>query len=172
MTKRKLDAKIVAPVMGGRSHVTFRIREDFLKHIKTECARLNCSRGVYIEVLLQNAWETGAISIADAFQYDSGVEWISQALGIDIKVYVEGGKNPSAPTYMRRPNATFLMRQSYLRKVRDECARLNCSRGVYFELLLKKSWEVNAIAIADVVEYGLECRNMLDKQIDAFKPMP
>lgn len=139
MTK-KIDAKVVAQAIDDRrTHATFRIREDLLKRVREESNRLNCSRGVYFEILLQKTWKAGLISIADVFQYDPTIEWVSQVLGMDIKPILKEETNPIIPTYMRRVHSTFLIRESYLRKARNECIRLNCSTGVYIELLLKKS---------------------------------
>jgi hypothetical protein len=57
------------------------------------------------------------------------------------------------PNYIKRPATTFRIREDFIVKVAQECDRLNCSRGVYFETLLLKAWGMGLINATDVLGY-------------------
>ena len=62
-----------------RQVTSFRLREDFAAKVSAECARLGCSKGVYIEILLVKAWDQGSITSADVFGYDPALRWLEEA---------------------------------------------------------------------------------------------
>lgn len=66
-----------------RPVTSFRLREDFAEKISIECDRLNCSKGVYIEILLAKAWEQGLITSGDVFAYDPTLRWVEQKIGFE-----------------------------------------------------------------------------------------
>jgi len=62
-----------------RPVTSLRLREDFAAKVSSECVRLRCSKGVYIEILLAKAWDQGLITSADVFAYDPALRWLEEA---------------------------------------------------------------------------------------------
>lgn len=80
MTKRKLDPKIQLPSYVERRHYACRIRLDLWDSLKNQCLALNCSQGVYLEILLEKALSnSGSVSVlpSDVFKYSSQGERLS-----------------------------------------------------------------------------------------------
>jgi hypothetical protein len=71
MTAKNPDAKLVAPLGIQRPVHSWRLRQDFIDIVEAECQKLNCSRGVYFEVLLLKSWNINLITADDVFSYDS-----------------------------------------------------------------------------------------------------
>ena len=69
MTKAKADAKIVIGSYVNRRHFAVRMREDILKRLRVECCRLNCSQGVYLELLLSKGLASGLVRDREVFAY-------------------------------------------------------------------------------------------------------
>lgn len=66
-----------------RPVTSFRLHQDFDEKVSSECARLGCSKGVYIEILLSKAWEQGLITSSDVFAYDPALRWVEQTIGVE-----------------------------------------------------------------------------------------
>ena len=101
MTKKKPDPMKQAPAGVKRPHYACRLREDFHDWIKAECVRLNCSQGVFLEVLVMKAIlssQAGTPLVAehDVFAYSSQERWFAMG-GINGFAYLrsEGPNNKS-----------------------------------------------------------------------------
>lgn len=66
-----------------RPVTSFRLREDFAAKVSAECARLGCSKGVYIEILLAKEWGQNSITSEDVFGYDPALRWLEEATSAD-----------------------------------------------------------------------------------------
>ncbi len=77
MTKPLPDALITGAFV-KRPVSSFRVREDFIETVRADCKRLNCSKGVYFEVLLEKAWKLELITSDDVFAYDAKLRWESE----------------------------------------------------------------------------------------------
>lgn len=62
--------------------------------------------------------------------------------------------------FVKRPVSSFRFREDFAEKVTTECARLGCSKGVYFEILLAKAWGQGLITTDDVFAYDPTVRWM------------
>jgi hypothetical protein len=62
--------------------------------------------------------------------------------------------------FVKRPVSSFRLREAFAEKVTTECARLGCSKGVYFEILLAKAWGQGLITTDDVFAYDAKVRWM------------
>lgn len=62
--------------------------------------------------------------------------------------------------FVKRPVSSFRLREDFAEIVTAECARLGCSKGVYFEILLAKAWEQGLITTDDVFAYDPTVRWM------------
>lgn len=70
--------------------------------------------------------------------------------------------------FVSRPVSSFRFREDFSARVTSECAKLGCSKGVYFEILLAKAWEQNLITSDDVISYDPTVR-WLDQAINSAK---
>lgn len=71
MTKKKPDAQFQCPPHERRKHYACLLREFVFDGFKREVSRLNCSQGVYLEILLIKAMENNLVTSEDVFEYDS-----------------------------------------------------------------------------------------------------
>lgn len=75
MTKRKIDPCVKLPPQEPRRHYACRVRLDLWDSLKLRCARLNCSQGVYLEILLEKVFASDDVidyvSAQDVFKYTS-----------------------------------------------------------------------------------------------------
>lgn len=62
--------------------------------------------------------------------------------------------------FVKRPVSSFRLREDFSEKVTAECARLGCSKGVYFEILLAKAWSHGLVTNEDVFAYDPTARWM------------
>ena len=69
MTRRKVDPLVSCHAFVRREHYACRIRFDQWQELKLRCARLNCSQGVYLEILLEKVF-----SASDAMAFVSDKE--------------------------------------------------------------------------------------------------
>ena len=79
-----------------RPVTSFRLREDFAERVSIECARLGCSKGVYIEIRLAKAWDQGLITSADVFAYDPTLRWVEPSGARRLKSYLQMSKDLAA----------------------------------------------------------------------------
>lgn len=49
-----------------RSHYACRLRDDYKQLVRQECERLNCSQGVFLELLLQAHFKNGIVTAGTA----------------------------------------------------------------------------------------------------------
>ena len=78
MTKRKLDPLVQLPSFVPRRHYACRVRLDLWNTLKEKCSSLNCSQGVYLEILLEKSltFPVSELSVTpqDLFKYSSQSE--------------------------------------------------------------------------------------------------
>ena len=79
MTKRKIDACLKLSPYVERRHYACRVRLDLWDALKAECARLNCTQGVYLEVALQKVISGGLVRSVDVFSYSPSIRWFEAA---------------------------------------------------------------------------------------------
>lgn len=92
MTKRKPDARFSCPPHEKRRHYACLLREFVFDAFKNEVARLNCSQGVYLEILLIKALESGLVTSEDVFEYDAQERPDGRMLSMDFAGVVKTGK--------------------------------------------------------------------------------
>lgn len=71
MTKRKIDHCVHLPPYVLRRHYACRIRLDLWDSLKLACSRLNCSQGVFLEIVLEKALSDSLVQPGDVFKYSS-----------------------------------------------------------------------------------------------------
>ncbi len=71
MTRKKPDTKFQCPPHEKRKHYACLLREFVRDAFKREVKRLNCSQGVYLEILLIKALENELVTVDDVFEYDA-----------------------------------------------------------------------------------------------------
>jgi hypothetical protein len=92
MTDRKPDAKFSCPPHEKRKHYACLLREFVFDAFKSEVARLNCSQGVYLEILLIKALESGLVTAEDVFEYDAQERSDGRMASMDFAGTVQAGK--------------------------------------------------------------------------------
>jgi len=92
MTKRKPDARFSCQPHEKRKHYACLLREFVLDAFKSEVARLNCSQGVYLEILLIKALESGLVKAEDVFAYDAQERSDGRMASIDFIGAIQSGK--------------------------------------------------------------------------------
>jgi hypothetical protein len=92
MTKRKPDARFSCPPHEKRKHYACLLREFVFDAFKGEVERLNCSQGVYLEILLIKALESGLVTSEDVFEYDAQERSDGRMLNMDFPGVVQAGK--------------------------------------------------------------------------------
>lgn len=80
MTDKKPDAMLQVPPFQERPHYACRLRKDLADRMRQECARLNCSQGVWLEVAIIKALEFDLVKQHDAYQYCHDARWIHRVL--------------------------------------------------------------------------------------------
>lgn len=80
MAKKKPDPMLQVPPFINRPHYACRLREDLANAMRSECKRLNCSQGVWLEVAISKALLSGLVSEKDAYEYSANERWIHQML--------------------------------------------------------------------------------------------
>lgn len=80
MTQKKPDPRLQVPPFIDRPHYACRLRKDLSDVVKAECARLNCSQGVYLEVLIAKGLAVGLVGQHDVFHYSSEDRWLHSLL--------------------------------------------------------------------------------------------
>jgi hypothetical protein len=72
-TPRKPPESLFKKVPGHvkRSHYACRLREDYHDWLREELKRLNCSQGVFLELLLSAHMREPIVKPEDVFHYDS-----------------------------------------------------------------------------------------------------
>lgn len=92
MTKRKPDARFSCPPHEKRKHYACLLREFVVDAFKSEVERLNCSQGVYLEILLIKALEAGLVTAEDVFQYDAQERAAGRIASMDFAGAIQAGK--------------------------------------------------------------------------------
>jgi hypothetical protein len=70
MTARKRHAKVIIGSYVDRRHFAVRMREDLLLALRNRCIALNCSQGVYLEILLSKALLRDLVKASEVYEYD------------------------------------------------------------------------------------------------------
>ena len=63
-----------------RHHYACRLRLDLHDALKAECERLNCSQGVFLEVLIEKALAVNLVDAGDVFSYSVQGRWLAEKL--------------------------------------------------------------------------------------------
>ena len=88
-TPRKSPDTLLKRVSGSvkRKHYACLIRADYPEWMREECARLNCSQGVLLELLIEAQIRHQIVKQGDVFLYDS------EQRRLDVDDYQEWGKS-------------------------------------------------------------------------------
>ena len=78
--KRKPDPLLQVPAFIKRPHYACRLREDLANAMRSECKRLNCSQGVWLEIAITKALLGNLVTQNDAYEYSSNARWIHRML--------------------------------------------------------------------------------------------
>lgn len=62
-----------------RSPHSYHIRHDLHQWLREECLRLNCSQGVFVELMIERAMDT-PFKDEDVFQYSAEMRWLEQRI--------------------------------------------------------------------------------------------
>ena len=71
MTAKKVDARVSMPPLLEREHYACLVRVDVAAAFRARCKELNCSQGVFLELLLQKALLSELVGPGDVYRYDS-----------------------------------------------------------------------------------------------------
>lgn len=80
MTEKLPDPRLTVPPFVPRSHFACRCRDDLTDRLRAECRRLNCSQGVFLEVVLEKAFRLGLVTHEDVFEYSAEDRWALEKL--------------------------------------------------------------------------------------------
>jgi len=70
-TPRKVDARVSVPAFHERQHYACLLRKDIGDALRVRCRALNCSQGVFLELLLQKALLAEMVTPDDVYFYSS-----------------------------------------------------------------------------------------------------
>jgi hypothetical protein len=71
MTAKKAGARVSLPALLEREHYACLLRVDVVRAFRARCAELNCSQGVFLELVLQKCLLSELVGPEDVYRYDS-----------------------------------------------------------------------------------------------------